>query len=74
LEQVAEHEELIKKEFGFIPTVFRNTELIYFDKLSDILLNLPHIKIILIEGAEKILKGESPYTQEFLIIMLIFSF
>jgi alpha-amylase len=60
LEQVAEHEELIKKEFGFIPTVFRNTELIYFDKLSDILLNLPHIKIILIEGAEKILKGESP--------------
>uniref|UniRef100_A0A7V4JQN3 Alpha-amylase n=1 Tax=Thermodesulfobacterium geofontis TaxID=1295609 RepID=A0A7V4JQN3_9BACT len=60
LEQVAEHENLIKKEFGFIPTVFRNTELIYFDKLSDILLNLPHIKIILIEGAEKILKGASP--------------
>jgi alpha-amylase len=60
LEQVAEHENLIKKEFGFIPTVFRNTELIYFDKLSDILLNLPHIKTILIEGAEKILKGGSP--------------
>lgn len=60
LDQVAEHEELIKKEFGFIPKVFRNTELIYFDKLSDILLNLPHIKIILIEGADKILKGESP--------------
>jgi len=60
LEQVAEHEELIKKEFGFIPTVFRNTELIYFDKLSDILLSLPHIKTILIEGADKILKGDSP--------------
>uniref|UniRef100_A0A7V5XFJ1 Alpha-amylase n=1 Tax=Thermodesulfobacterium geofontis TaxID=1295609 RepID=A0A7V5XFJ1_9BACT len=60
LEQVAEHENLIKKELGFIPTVFRNTELIYFDKLSDILLNLPHIKIILIEGADKILKGDSP--------------
>ncbi|MCD6489681.1 MAG: glycoside hydrolase family 57 protein [Thermodesulfobacterium sp.] len=60
LEQVAEHTEIIKKEFGFTPHVFRNTELIYFDKLSDVLLNLPHIKTILIEGADKILKGESP--------------
>ncbi|PMP67861.1 MAG: alpha-amylase [Thermodesulfobacterium geofontis] len=60
LEQVKEHEELIKREFGFIPTVFRNTELIYFDKLSDILLSLPQIKTVLIEGADKILKGESP--------------
>ncbi len=60
LEQVAKHAEIIKKEFGFTPHVFRNTELIYFDKLSDVLLNLPHIKTILIEGADKILKGESP--------------
>lgn len=60
LEQVAKHAEIIKKEFGFTPHVFRNTELIYFDKLSDVLLNLPHIKTILIEGADKILKGKSP--------------
>ncbi len=60
LEQVELHKNLIEKEFGMIPTVFRNTELIYFDKLSDILLNLPYIKTILIEGADKILKGSSP--------------
>lgn len=60
LEQVELHKNLIEKEFGMVPTVFRNTELIYFDKLSDILLNLPHLKTILIEGADKILKGLSP--------------
>ncbi len=61
IEQVEEHAELIKKEFGFIPTVFRNTELIYFDKLSDLLLsNFPQIDTILIEGADKILRGDSP--------------
>lgn len=60
LEQVEAHRELLQKEFGFVPTVFRNTELIYFDKISDTLLNLPNIKTILIEGADKILKGESP--------------
>ncbi len=60
LEQVEEHFEIIKNEFGFLSTTFRNTELIYFDKLSDILLNFPYIKTILIEGADHILKGELP--------------
>ncbi|QER42892.1 alpha-amylase [Thermodesulfobacterium sp. TA1] len=61
VEEVLEHAELVKKEFGFIPTTFRNTELIYFDKLSDILFaTMPQIKTILIEGADRILKGDSP--------------
>ncbi len=60
LEQVSEHLELIKREFGAEPSVFRNTELIYFDKLSDVLTNFPQIKTILIEGADRILMGDSP--------------
>jgi alpha-amylase len=60
LEQVSEHFEIMEREFGCKPSVFRNTELIYFDKLSDVLLNFPHIKTILIEGADKILMGDSP--------------
>lgn len=60
LEQVSEHFEIMEKEFGYRPSVFRNTELIYFDKLSDVLLNFPHLKTILIEGADRILMGDSP--------------
>lgn len=60
LEQVSEHFELMEREFGYRPSVFRNTELIYFDKLSDVLLNFPHIKTFLIEGADRILMGDSP--------------
>jgi len=61
IEQVSEHLELMKREFGCEPTVFRNTELIYFDKLSDVLFqNFPQIKTILIEGADRILMGEPP--------------
>ncbi len=65
LEQVKMHMELIEKEFGTLPLTFRNTELIYFDKLSDILLDFPNIKTILIEGADKILMGESPLYPRF---------
>lgn len=60
LEQVSAHLTVLKREFGANPTVFRNTELIYFDKLSDVLTNFPQIKTILIEGADRILMGESP--------------
>lgn len=60
IEQVAEHLEVLKRDFGASPTVFRNTELIYFDKLSDVLTNFPQIKTILIEGADRILMGDSP--------------
>lgn len=61
IEEIEEHAEIIKKEFGMLPTTFRNTELIYFDKISNLLFaTMPQIKTILIEGADKILKGESP--------------
>lgn len=66
IEEVKEHAELIKKEFGFSPTTFRNTELIYFDKISDVLFHtMPHIKTILIEGADRILKGTPPLYPRF---------
>ncbi len=60
VEQVEEHYQLLKRELGFEPTVFRNTELIYFDKLSDVLLNFPNLQSILIEGADHILRGDLP--------------
>ncbi len=60
IEQVEKHLETIERDFGFRSSVFRNTELIYFDKLSDVLLNFPQIKTILIEGADRILMGDSP--------------
>ncbi|MCS7150366.1 MAG: glycoside hydrolase family 57 protein [Caldimicrobium sp.] len=65
IEQVAAHLEIIEEEFGYVPRVFRNTELIYFDKLSDVLLNFPQIKTILIEGADRILMGDSPLYPRF---------
>ncbi len=65
LEQVSEHISAMEQYFGYSPTVFRNTELIYFDKLSDVLLNFPQIKTILIEGADRILMGESPLYPRF---------
>lgn len=65
LEQVWEHMELINRIFGRTPSVFRNTELIYFDKLSDILMNFPQIKTILIEGADRVLMGDSPLYPRF---------
>lgn len=65
LEQVSEHISAMEQYFGYSPTVFRNTELIYFDKLSDVLINFPQIKTILIEGADRILMGESPLYPRF---------
>lgn len=64
----------MEREFGYKPSVFRNTELIYFDKLSDVLLNFPHIKTILIEGADKILMGDSLFIPDFHTIMLTFCY
>lgn len=34
MQQVALHTELMKKEFGVAPTAFRNTELIYSDRIG----------------------------------------
>lgn len=65
IEQISEHLSLLNRDFGAVPAVFRNTELIYFDKLSDVLLNFPQIKTILIEGADKILMGDLPLYPRF---------
>ncbi len=75
LEQVQLHSKLIETEFGLKPRTFRNTELIYSDKISDIISELPQFKMILTEGADKILKWRSPlyayksYTKRHLLLL-----
>ena len=58
-EQVQMHKELIEKEFGYKATTFRNTELIYNNKLAKHIEDLGY-KTILAEGADKILDWRSP--------------
>ncbi len=60
LEQVRMHSELMAEEFDCNPVTFRNTELIYSDKIADLILKLPNFKTILTEGADKILGWRSP--------------
>ncbi len=58
-EQVALHHDLIKKEFGYNATTFRNTELIYNDDIAKMVEKLGH-KTVLTEGADKVLGWRSP--------------
>ena len=60
LEQVRMHSRLMEEEFGYCPVTFRNTELIYCDKIADLVAEMPQFKTILTEGAEKILEWRSP--------------
>ena len=60
LDQVRMHSALMQEEFGFHPTTFRNTELIYCNLISDLVAELPAFKTILTEGADHILKWRSP--------------
>ena len=53
------HREMVEKEFGYSPIVFRNTELIYQDLLSDVVYDEGY-RVILAEGADRILQGKSP--------------
>ncbi len=57
--QIRKHREVIRDEFGYTPVVFRNTELIYQDQLSDLVAD-EGFKVILAEGTEKILGWKSP--------------
>ena len=57
--QVAKHRQLIKDEFNYDATTFRNTELIYNNDLAKTVDSLGY-KAILAEGAEKILGWRSP--------------
>lgn len=60
LEQIRMHSRLMQNLFGYTPVTFRNTELIYSDKIAELLIKLPHFKTILTEGADKILGWRSP--------------
>jgi alpha-amylase len=60
LEQVRMHSHLIEEEFGGTPSTFRNTELVYNDKISDFVSELPQFRTVLMEGADKILDWRSP--------------
>ncbi|MHB8605088.1 MAG: glycoside hydrolase family 57 protein [Thermoplasmatota archaeon] len=57
--QIAEHRELVKKEFGVEPAMFRNTELIYDDRIARTIESLGYRGIVT-EGTEKILDWRSP--------------
>ncbi|MDD3536490.1 MAG: glycoside hydrolase family 57 protein [Candidatus Cloacimonetes bacterium] len=60
LEQVMQHRQLMKEEFGYETTTFRNTELIYQDRLSDLIYEIEGFKTILSEGVDRILDWRSP--------------
>ena len=59
IRQVKEHAAAIKKHFGVKPTVFRNTELIYSDKIGETVSAMGY-KAMLTEGAKHILGWKSP--------------
>lgn len=58
-QQIELHRKLIKKEFDYDSTTFRNTELIYSNEIAKIAESLGY-KTILAEGADKILGWRSP--------------
>lgn len=58
--QVNKHSEAMAENFGFTPLTFRNTELIYSDRIAEILSEIPRFKVILTEGADRLLKWRSP--------------
>ncbi len=58
-QQVEQHRKLIKDEFNYEATTFRNTELIYNNDLAKVVASLGY-KAILAEGADKILGWRSP--------------
>lgn len=60
LDQVGMHRELMQNEFGYYTETFRNTELIYQDRLSDIVYEIEGFKTILTEGVDRILQWRSP--------------
>jgi alpha-amylase len=58
-EQVARHRNKIYNLFGLEPTVFRNTELIYSDEISDLVSQMG-FSGMLTEGAKHVLGWKSP--------------
>lgn len=60
LDQVWMHRKLMQNEFGYYTQTFRNTELIYQDKLSDLVYEIEGFKTIITEGVDRILQWRSP--------------
>ncbi|HEC81412.1 MAG TPA: alpha-amylase [Thermoplasmatales archaeon] len=58
-EQVKLHRDVLRRRFGFTPTVFRNTEAIYDNRIAKKVEELGFNGIIT-EGTEKILQWRSP--------------
>ena len=57
--QVKMHTEKVNAVFGITPSVFRNTELIYSDDISEIVYNMG-FRSMLTEGAKHVLGWKSP--------------
>lgn len=57
--QVKEHAAAVKKYFGVKPSAFRNTELIYSDKIGEVVASMGY-STMLTEGARHILGWKSP--------------
>ena len=58
-EQVALHAKRLQEVFGVMPSVFRNTELIYNNELARAVENMGY-KAVLAEGADQVLGWRSP--------------
>lgn len=59
LNQVQMHRNIICDMFGQVPSVFRNTELIYTNKIAEMVMKMGY-RGMLAEGADKILRGRRP--------------
>lgn len=57
--QVKEHSDLMKELFGVKPVTFRNTELVYSDKIGDMVARMGYTTM-LTEGAKHVLGWKSP--------------
>lgn len=57
--QVKAHQERVQKLFGVTPVTFRNTELIYSDRIGEMVADMGY-KTMLTEGAKHVLGWKSP--------------
>ena len=79
IDQVLMHRRLMEEEFGFSPITFRNTELIYQNSLTDLVWDQSGFKVILAEGADRVLDWRSPlyayqdYNQNLYVLLKSYS-
>ncbi len=59
VEQVERHRRTVVRWFGQTPTVFRNTELIYWDGLAPVIADLG-FRGVMVEGADHVMEWRSP--------------